>query len=137
MSILTEAIKDTLTPLQLEAYPHLKWLFGLGPRGSGRTQLLALIIIEQSLERGWVPIFNHDTVGVASGTHFKSVGDKEMVANIAKLIDLTPQLEMQVRGSLGGSRNGQSEVRVRYKRDENPTFTGKWEDVFRGKKGDK
>lgn len=129
MSILTELtinkllshMYSSLTPLQRESYPHLKWLFSHGYRGSGRTRLIAMLLIEQSLDYGdWVPVFNHDTIGIRGN---RRVGDgaREVVRHIAQLIQLAPELDFQSRAS-GPAGVGTYMIKVGYKRVEIPEY---------------
>jgi len=51
-----------LTPDQAQKYEAIKWLLNIfGPRGSGRTHLMAMAFIEHSLNFDTdIEIFNHD-----------------------------------------------------------------------------
>lgn len=54
--------KIKLTKEQYERYGTVQWLVNDGPRGCGRTFLLALAFIEKAIDCGYpIPIWDHST----------------------------------------------------------------------------
>ncbi len=95
---LKEFKKNNLTIQQSNYYPVVKWLFGRGPRRSGRTFLIALFLIEKSIEdRGWVKIFNHDFPQGQSITRMES---NEVLLRIHRIIEQIPEFKIEVREAI-------------------------------------
>lgn len=75
---------------QKEHYESISWLMNpMGPRGSGRSHLLALSFIEHSLfYRIWIRLSNH-------GDH--PYADKEILALVKKIMSSLKGLHLQVK----------------------------------------
>ena len=79
-----------LTKDQQSKYEGIKWLTDpMGPRGSGRTYLLALSFISHAIYYGmWINIYNHDT-------HPQSI--REIVNQIERIVHGMVGIKFQIR----------------------------------------
>jgi len=78
-----------LTVGQSNHYPAISWLLNpLGPRGTGRTRLMALAFIEHSLNHSiWISIYDH--------TPNNSI---DLLQQIKIIINNCPSLELKIKG---------------------------------------
>ncbi len=79
-----------LTESQMNHYAAVSWLTNpFGPRGSGRTHLMALSFIEHSLQnRGvWIKVFDH----------FSGSYGEEMINKVQDIINNCPALELETK----------------------------------------
>jgi len=84
-------IKILLPKSQQAKFETVKWLTDpMGPRGSGRTYLLALSFIMHSLNyRTWIHVYNHDS-HISSG--------KELLEQIITIVNGIKGVRLLIKG---------------------------------------
>ena len=80
----------TMSEQQLKYYDAILWLTNpMGPRGSGRTYLLALSFITHSLKyKTWISIYDHE-----SHTYAK----QDLIRQITTIVNNIKSLKYQIR----------------------------------------
>lgn len=94
-------IFSNLTPSQLEMYDAVEWLLNPNSgRREGRTELMAVSFIKQSLQRNeWVKVFDH-TLGLT--------GAYVIVSRVKKISDIAGNLSVAIKKNM----NGYPEIKI-------------------------
>lgn len=108
VSELDEIIKNLSTE-QVDHFKTISWLLNpMGPRGAGRTHLMALVFIEHSLKYGiWIIPFNHNHP-------HHPYRENEIMEKIKKIINEIPSLHLRIKRN----RNIGIEIMITNKRKE-------------------